>query len=127
MNTNDKLSEEILLLEEMLLSPEVRSSRSRLQELLAEEFVEFGSSGRVFDRTTVIDSLTKSESKTQYLVEHFKLRRLAADTVLVTYEVEARSDSGTVLRRSLRSSIWTSRDGQWQMVFHQGTLKHKRA
>ena len=35
-------------LEEDLLKPEVRKSADRVGRLLADEFIEFGSSGRVF-------------------------------------------------------------------------------
>ncbi|MEO6195723.1 MAG: nuclear transport factor 2 family protein, partial [Thermoanaerobaculia bacterium] len=48
-------------LEESHLRSDVRSSPEAMQDLLAEEFVEFGSSGRVFDRAAVIAALS-SES-----------------------------------------------------------------
>ena len=38
-------------LEEELLLPEVRKSVTRLAALLAEEFVEIGSSGRIYDNS----------------------------------------------------------------------------
>jgi hypothetical protein len=44
---------------------------------------------------------------------------LAPDVVLVTYTVERTHDGHTV--RSLRSSVWVSHDGAWQMRYHQGT------
>jgi hypothetical protein len=44
-------------LEEELLKPEVRRSADRLSHLLADEFVEFGSSGRIFDKRQIIESL----------------------------------------------------------------------
>ena len=37
-------------LEEQLVKPAARSSREKLEELLTEDFVEFGSSGGIHDR-----------------------------------------------------------------------------
>ena len=45
-------------LEESHLRPEVRASPESLRALLADEFVEIGSSGRVLDRAAVIASLS---------------------------------------------------------------------
>ncbi len=42
-------------LEALLLPPEVRASKDALSKLSAGGFVEFGSSGRTFDRNQVID------------------------------------------------------------------------
>lgn len=44
-------------LEERLLQPEVRRSARDLDELLADEFVEFGGSGRVFGKREIIETL----------------------------------------------------------------------
>ena len=54
-----ELQEKDLLrrLEEQLLQPETRSSADQLGKLLADEFIEFGSSGRVFDKAKIIESL----------------------------------------------------------------------
>jgi hypothetical protein len=53
------LAEAALLrdLEEQLLKPEVRTSRDRVGYLLADDFIEFGSSGRIFDKRGVIEAL----------------------------------------------------------------------
>ena len=44
-------------LEERLLQPDVRRSPRALADLLADEFVEFGSSGRIFDKPQIIAAL----------------------------------------------------------------------
>ena len=54
--TDDVLSE-VVQLEVALLDPAVRADRSRLDELLHADFVEFGASGRVFDRNAILDEL----------------------------------------------------------------------
>ncbi|CAN7200051.1 DUF4440 domain-containing protein [Rhizobium rhizogenes] len=57
MLTSAPSLEEVQSLEEALHRPEVRCSREAVERLLAEGFVEFGASGSVYDRTTIIDLL----------------------------------------------------------------------
>jgi hypothetical protein len=47
------LKSELKGLEESLLDPDIRKS-TQLVELLADEFIEFGSSGRVYTRDDLI-------------------------------------------------------------------------
>jgi len=52
------LERELRELEESDLRSDVRSSPGFISGLLADEFVEFGSSGRIFDREAVIASMS---------------------------------------------------------------------
>jgi hypothetical protein len=112
-------------LEEELLKPEVRRSADRLSYLLADEFIEFGSSGRIFDKRQIIDALQQETADTAQPLTllNFAVRRLAPDVVLVTYRatIQHRRES------RLRSSIWKMIEGRWQMLFHQGTPSEPRA
>ena len=119
---HDKLIDELLKLETDLHKREVRSSARALSELLADEFVEFGSSGRIFDKSGIIDALATESGDLQVSVEEFAVRELAPNVALVTYVVAKPSGHpAAMVRTSLRSSIWQLRDGRWQMIFHQGT------
>ena len=100
-------------LEERLLHPSVRASPEEVARLLADEFIEFGSSGRIYDKQQTIRLLQEEEGEAQLTLAEFSARRLSADTVLVTYRV--------VESRTMRSSIWCFQEGRWRMVFHQGT------
>ena len=106
-------------LEEELLKPEVRRSPLRVGRLLAEEFIEFGSSGRVYDKRQIIESLQQEtpDPTTRLSLVEFAARRLAPEVVLLTYRTVR--DGGPESR--LRSSIWRFLEDRWQMVFHQGT------
>jgi|SRR5215831_11902728 len=106
-------------LEEDLLKPEVRGSPDRINHLLADEFIEFGSSGRVFDKRRIIEALQQEtpEKTLPISLVDFAVRRLAPNVMLVTY----RATSQDTLESRLRSSIWKLIEGRWQMVFHQGT------
>ena len=59
MDADKTLAALLRELEERLLRAEVRRSPAVVAELLADEFVEFGSSGRVFDKQQMIDALRR--------------------------------------------------------------------
>ena len=117
-----KHSEEEILrqLEERLLQPDVRKSPEAVGELLADEFVEFGSSGRVFNKQEIIESLQHGAGQQMFITE-FRATHLAQGVMLVTYRVVGLSASEEKRISSLRSSIWKLLDGRWKMIFHQGT------
>ena len=120
----DYLEESLLCeLEERLLQPDIRKSAKDVMDLLADEFIEFGSSGRVFDKQQIINSLQNEpiESLTQRAITEFKTLVLATGVVLVTYRI-VRHISGEQPVHSLRSSIWKLNNDRWKMIFHQGTL-----
>ncbi|HEX4240853.1 MAG TPA: nuclear transport factor 2 family protein [Steroidobacteraceae bacterium] len=113
------------VLEERLSMPALTESRQSLSELLAAEFEEFGSSGRLFGRHAVLDALVPG-GRPPIVLEGFTAVRIAVDTVLVRYVSrpgEAPVQSGAVLKPpARRSSLWVWRSGRWQLLFHQGTL-----
>lgn len=116
-----EIAEHLRKLEQSLLQPAVRRNRTRLMELLADEFQEFGSSGRVWTRKTIIDLLAKETAFVPPDIEEFECALLAPELALVTYRT-ARFDEKTGERlASLRSSIWSCATGEWKMRFHQGT------
>ena len=101
-------------------------SEDRLGDLLADEFVEFGSSGRMFDKRTIIERLPEERRHPEarsvlWTITEFSARQLAPRIILVTYRLATRSSGSSEARHTLRSSIWRSISGRWQMIFHQGT------
>ncbi|MEH2215956.1 MAG: DUF4440 domain-containing protein [Nostoc sp.] len=120
----DYLEESLLReLEERLLQADVRKSAKDVMDLLADEFIEFGSSGRVFNKQQIIDSLQNEPIApvTQRSITEFKTLVLATGVILVTYHI-VRYLSGEQPVNSLRSSIWKFNNDRWKIIFHQGTL-----
>ena len=105
----------VVALELELLRPEARSSDERLAELLHPEFIEFGASGRRWQREDIIGSLT-AETGRAITATDIEARYLAEDVALVTYR------SHTEQRDAWRSSSWRRDDGHWRVLFHQGTV-----
>ena len=109
-------------LEEELLKPEVRRTADQVGRLLADDFVEFGSSGRVYDKAQIIAALQDEapDPAIRISLTDFSARQLAPGAILVTYRT-VWSGPGAPAGYKLRSSIWKLMEGRWQMVFHQGT------
>ena len=119
MKTNKEISQEIKDLETKLLSSQTRKSEIFLKEILADEFIEFGSSGNIFKKKQIIETL-KNEITPKMILSDFKISKLSEEYFLVTYKVLKREiDKNT---NSLRSSIWKFSSNKWEMVFHQGTI-----
>jgi hypothetical protein len=117
--------EQIKLLEEKFLKPDVRKSREELTALLSDDFVEFGSSGRIYNKQQVLDILQKEKSP-DFSLSDFNAVSLTPDLVLVTYTSIAVFEKEGRSSHALRSSIWKFGGGGWQIIFHQGTpLKEK--
>jgi hypothetical protein len=102
-------------LELEMLDPGVRGNPERLQELLRDDFIEFGSSGRVYEKRMLIEMLSK-EDHVPVLIRDFAMRELAPETALINYRTVGQSG-----QEARRSSIWINSQDGWQMVFHQGT------
>jgi ribonuclease HI len=101
-------------LERELAGTEARGDIGRTGVLLHPDFMEIGSSGRVWTRDAMMMALEEDPG------HHTELEILGADrigtsAVLLTYRSYTRS--GTVLR----SSLWVQDGTKWRLRFHQGT------
>jgi hypothetical protein len=101
-----------------LLDPRVRAPAGEVAALLDDDFREFGASGRVWDKASVVDAVTAVPGAAASVSDRAAVR-LAPGVVLLTYSV---TQAG---RRSLRSSVWrrAAAGGGWRVLFHQGTLQ----
>ncbi len=105
---------EVIEKELSLLRPDVRSRREAVLGLLHERFREFGASGRIWDRSGMVEALATDPGPGAE-AEDMTAVRVAVDVVLLTYL--ARSP----VRTSRRSSLWVRHEGTWLLFFHQGT------
>ncbi|MDG9717822.1 DUF4440 domain-containing protein [Streptomyces sp. DH24] len=100
-----------------LLDPGVRSSRQRVDALLHPDFREFGASGRVWDRASIMAMLDETDpGEPPTAVSGMTGVRLAPDLVHLTFDTDAGG------RRAHRSSLWRRTREGWRLYFHQGTL-----
>lgn len=101
-------------LERELLGPLVRGDIGRTAVLLHPDFMEIGSSGRVWTRDAMMMALEEDPGE-RTDIEILGADRIGTSAVLLTYRSFARS--GT----TLRSSLWVLDGGRWRLRFHQGT------
>jgi len=93
----------------------VRSSPEELDKILADDFWEIGSSGRMYDKKACLE---EGVVLTEMTLHNYEIQPLAEGVVLATYFIE----DTTRNRNTLRSSIWKFMDGRWQFYFHQATI-----
>lgn len=120
--TVDALEGKLLKREEQILNAQKRGDAESIFPLLADDFIEIGSSGRMFSKADILQALS-STTLLEFALEQAKVLRLAEGCSLLTYiaAIRRRSASQETGSRSYRSSIWVERAGNWQILFHQGT------
>jgi len=114
------MTEQIKRLEEKLLHSDVAANRSILDELLADDFEEIGSNGKISSRQQVIDWLVSKDKNMRWTLLDFSVRQLAPDLVLAIYRAK-KTDANHPSNGSQRSSLWQRNDNHWQMIFHQAS------
>ncbi|WP_406174671.1 DUF4440 domain-containing protein [Streptomyces sp. NBC_00996] len=101
-----------------LLDPEIRRSPELVGALLHADFHEFGASGRIWDRASIIATLAgeTEPGARPATTSRIKGVQLAPDLVHLTFDTD---NNG---RRAHRSSLWRLTEKGWLLHFHQGTL-----
>ncbi|MEV3933147.1 nuclear transport factor 2 family protein [Streptomyces sp. NPDC049944] len=100
-----------------LLDPVVRASGEVLATLLHPDFREIGTSGRLWERDTIIAMLTDPDAPHPAPLTASRMRgdQLTADLVHLTFDTESKG------LRSHRSSLWRLTGNRWLLYFHQAT------
>ncbi|MET9092273.1 nuclear transport factor 2 family protein [Streptomyces cyaneofuscatus] len=100
-----------------LLDPVVRASADLLAALLHPEFREIGTSGRLWDRESIIEALTADDAPRPGPLTASRMRgtQLGPDLVHLTFDTESKG------LRSHRSSLWRLTGAGWRLYFHQAT------
>lgn len=107
-------------LEEGLWRDETRFDRHWMDRVLHADFVEFGQSGRTWDRDSTL-AVEPAPIGVALPLADLQVVPLGADVVLVTYRVvDTFGEDGTT-RDARRCSVWVRTDGGWRLRFHQGT------
>lgn len=117
----ENLKAKLIALEEHLFKAEIRASYGELDELIADDFTEISSSGVRFGKNEALERLP-SELPPKISACEYELRYLAPNYAQLLYKAVMVKGGETTAIYSLRCSIWSLRNGKWQMIFHQGTL-----
>ena len=116
----DDIDETLRQLEESLWRAETRFDRSHMEQILAEDFCEFGRSGRTYGRAEVLPAPGETgEIDATLPLPGFQVRVLSAEIAQVIYVSGVRH--GDTVETGNRSSIWRREAAGWRLCFHQGT------
>ena len=89
------------------------------EDLLAEDFCEFGSSGKIYNKEIQLRALTEHGcDEIHFNIVDFEVIELTDCLVQARYKTEHKQTG----KKSLRSSLWRLENNQWRLFFHQGTL-----
>jgi hypothetical protein len=116
---DDATVAELVRLERALADRDPTGIPDGLASLLDDDFLEFGSSGRIWSRDATITVLLPAKAGVPVTIRDVDARVLTDDLVLLLYRIEVTTSSGG--RASRRSSIWRRHGTGWRIAFHQGT------
>ena len=107
-------------LEESLWRPATRFDREYLAQVFADDFDEFGRSGKHWSREASIAAEDEPFS-TVLPLPNLRVRAIGPDAALLTYRSETSYPDDDVVLVANRSSVWQRIEGEWRLRFHQGT------
>ena len=116
LSEEDKL--ETVRLEKPMWRAETRFDVNFQRTTFAQDFLEFGRSGRVYQRQQLILD-ERREIRATLPLDELSIRLLDENTAQVTYDSHVEYDG--VVEHARRSSIWSRDEQGWVMRFHQGT------
>ncbi|WP_321389502.1 nuclear transport factor 2 family protein [Emcibacter sp.] len=117
---NDTNLVEILVaLEQRLLEVGAVACADTFTELLHDDFMEIGKSGRRFVKSDFPEPLTGPAPEVTLCNPELKI--IAGGLALLIYQTSVLDPEKVTVSRAQRSSLWQLTDGRWQIVFHQGT------
>jgi aminoglycoside 3-N-acetyltransferase len=104
--------------ERELLDPVCRVDPDRVAALLADEFVEIGKSGRVWNRDGVVAALAAEPGMDGTTIGPISGQQIAPGLVVVRYATHHDGGPGTVHR----TGWWRQTTDGWRCWFHQATV-----
>ncbi len=120
MKLTEEDVDELRLLEESLWRAETRFDPQLMDRTFADDFIEFGRSGRRYERCEMIfEQIPDARIDANLPLIDYTLALIAPNVALATYTSEVRY-AGTI-EKGRRSSLWIRTEGQWKLCFHQGT------
>jgi hypothetical protein len=110
---------ELVAREPIFHRPELGTSRSALEGMLAPGFWEVGASGRRYSAGYVLEVLEERYAKGEedpWETRDFQCRRLAEQVFLLTYTLVQG------VRETRRATLWQRTEAGWKIAYHQGTI-----
>ena len=115
----DDVRAELVAREPIFHKPELGTTREAYLAQTAEDYWEVGASGRIYDRSGVVEGLVrrgKVPGDEHWVVSDTQVRQLGPDTYALTYQLD---QSGRLTRRL---TLWRRDPAGWKILYHQGTI-----
>jgi hypothetical protein len=118
-----EVEEKLIHAEQELVAAQKRRDFAAVEALLADDFHEIGSSGRLFSKADTVRAISEVQI-VDCTFDHFQFLPIDDKCVIVMYLATARrtQDGREHLNRAWRSSTWVKRGEAWQILFHQATV-----
>jgi len=118
-----KQTEAQLINKEMaIVAAQQRGDVAAVEVVLAEEFHEIGSSGRMFSKAEILAILGQVKIL-ECSFERVRVLPIDEQHAIVTYvaKTKRRYQGQETKTQTYRSSTWKQVEGEWRLIFHQGT------
>ncbi len=118
----NNILEELKIREPIFHHPEkFGKTKEDIERQMCDEFWEVGASGNVYTKQDVIKTLLERYNNPNYQdiweAKDFAITKIAPDNYLLTYVLI--QDKTRVTRRS---TLWRKKNGDWKILYHQGTV-----
>lgn len=110
------MKDRVLELEKSLFKYEYMSDITYLDEIIDDNFIEVGKSGKKYNKEDVINDLSIVKKDRRITIYNFTCEKLSEDIYLAHYITK--SDEGNIYR----TSIWRKEYHRVKIVFHQASL-----
>lgn len=104
-----------------LLENSVRKSRNILDTYLAEDFLEFWASWKIYSKQDILSILPNSP-ETLYSPFNPEVKQIWENIIQIYYQLSEIAKETWEVRKTLRNSLWRKENGDWKMFFHQWTI-----
>lgn len=111
------LKQKILEYENDFFSKKYYDEITNLNDRIHDEFIEFGKSGHIFDKSSTIEYLNNLDTDRDVVISCFEIKKLKEDLIIANYISYERD----IKIKALRTSIWKKEFSDWKLYFHQGT------
>jgi hypothetical protein len=113
-----KLEKLILEYENDFFNKDFCDVKGNLDMRIHDEFFEIGKSGQIFYKDSIIGFLNNLDSDRDIEIIDFKVKDLRGGLLIANY-ISNEKELGI---NALRTSIWMKEEGEWKLLFHQGTI-----
>lgn len=112
--------EELIKREPIFHRPELGTTRSDLENMTHDQFWEVVASGYPYNREEVINGLLDRYAhpfEDIWETKDFHCFEIAPDNYLLTYTLIQNNT-----RTTRRATLWRRCEGNWKILYHQGTV-----